>query len=255
MEIETFLITKALLLERWFQQGRHGFYPLLNNAVHPSPRLIPDTVINLKKINGWEKLCDRIFTIEQSISRQEGSARRILFTIYQRMYSIPIRPNSCRDDPSMSLDSNRLRLGDGASTVTYSPLPYSLYIARDPECNILHPVAMYGQVLMDLSQRRPLIIRSLVQETVFRAFVRWATNWPHKNESSAAVGHNIAHEIGRAGFRAAVCNGAEAHASDPIRGGLFGVADIPMDVIEADIFGPHLRGKDIFIFRDGHGWC
>jgi hypothetical protein len=33
----------------------------------------------------------------------------------------------------------------------------------------------------------------------------------------------------------------------------FGIADVPMDVIEADILGAQLRGKDIFIFGDGHG--
>ena len=53
MEVEAVLITKALLLERQFQQERHGFYSLLDNAVHSSPRLIPDTVINLKNIDGW----------------------------------------------------------------------------------------------------------------------------------------------------------------------------------------------------------
>ncbi|KAG0160153.1 hypothetical protein PDIDSM_7680 [Penicillium digitatum] len=54
-----------------------------------------------------------------------------------------------------------------ASTVPYGPLPYILYIARDSECNILHPVAVHGQVFMDLSLRRPFTTRSLAQETVF----------------------------------------------------------------------------------------
>lgn len=83
------------------------------------------------------------------------------------------------------------------------------------------------------------MLMNLPQLLLFRLTEPFASIQPPqrrgKNERHVPITHNVAGKSAGSGLEAPVGDPLEPHAGDVVRGGLFGVADVPVDVVVAKV--------------------
>jgi len=90
----------------------------------------------------------------------------------------------------------------------------------------LDGITMSLEMLVNLSDQLPLILRDIVQHAQ-------ATKRRSQDESDASVAHDVGGQSSRSGLQTSVCDLLKAHASNVVGGCLFGIANVPVHVVVA----------------------
>ena len=88
------------------------------------------------------------------------------------------------------------------------------------------------KMLVHLLNQLPLLLRDIVKHTQ-------STQRRSQDESDASVTHDVGGESSRPGLQTSVCDLLETHACNVVSGCLFGIANIPVNVVVA-LVGRHL---------------